>query len=216
MRSDAAIQPRQARSRRTQKAILAATESLMEAKPFEKITIAEIAAAAGISVGNFYNRFPDKTALLVTLYDEYAKERTAHLTEAFAPDRWEGQTLQQRADGLIEILVDFFWSRRALIRSYLLYYRANPEAAPDGTADKLREISRAGTRILGEGLPGRPDAEAEAALGLQMVVALCREFILFADDPSKSVLGLERGKLERTLSRMIVAHLRAEDAASVD
>jgi AcrR family transcriptional regulator len=207
MKFSSAIEPRQARSRQTQQAILDATERLMKEKPFEKLSVAEITHEAGISVGNFYNRFPDKTALLTTLFDEYAKERTARLLDAFSPKQWQDQNLQTRADGLVELLVDFFWSRRALIRSYILFYRSNPEAAPAGTADNLKKISRAGAGILSDALPHRANAAEAAAMGLQIVVALCREFILFGDDPSKAALGLNRKRLTQMLNQVLVTYI---------
>jgi len=190
------------------------TENLMQEKSFEKISVAEIASAAGISVGNFYNRFPDKTALLVTLYAGYARERTDYLSDAFAAEKWQGLTVQQRTDGITRLLVDFFWSRRALIRSYILFYRSNPQAAPPGTADNLREISRAGAKILSAAVPDEPDAKKRAAVGLQIVIALCREFILFGDDPSKAALRLSRKRLTQMLSQILVTHIRQSTETS--
>jgi len=214
MTTSSAIKPRQARSRQTLRAILDATERLMEEKPFEKISVAEIAHAADISVGNFYNRFPDKTALLTNLFDEYAQERTVLLRDAFAPVRWQGRNLEQRVAGLVELLVDFFWSRRALIRSYILFYRTHPDTAPPGTAERLKKISAAGARILAEALPRGQDADEEAALALQIVVALCREFILFGDDPSKAALGLSRKRLTQMLNQVLVTYVRQSDGSA--
>lgn len=49
-----------------------AAASLLEEKGLEETTVAEIAAEAGASVGSFYRRFPDKTAML-----HYLDERLA-------------------------------------------------------------------------------------------------------------------------------------------
>ena len=54
----------QSRSRRTEHAIRQAALRLLAGKPFEEITVAEIAEAAGVSVGGFYRRFRDKRAVL--------------------------------------------------------------------------------------------------------------------------------------------------------
>jgi AcrR family transcriptional regulator len=210
MTIQSAIEPQQARSRNTQRAILKATEKLMGRKPFERISVAEIAKTANISVGNFYNRFPDKTTLLITLFDEYAEERATFLLDAFSLDRWSGQSLQERVNRLVDFLVAFFWSRRALIRSYVLYYRSNPDAAPPGTRNRLREISNAGAEVLIDACPAGKDSRESTRLGLQIVIALCREFILFGDDPSKTKLRLSRKKISRTLSHVLMTYIQQE------
>ena len=56
--------PRQARSEATLKRILAACEQLLGKRPFEQISMQDIAHEAGVSVGNLYNRFKDKDGLV--------------------------------------------------------------------------------------------------------------------------------------------------------
>ncbi len=58
------IPPSQRRSKRTQHKILTATEQLLATRAFDQISVAMITTKAGISVGNFYNRFPEKSGLL--------------------------------------------------------------------------------------------------------------------------------------------------------
>ena len=55
-----ALTPKQARSRESQRRILDATLALLEDRHFEDMTIADVAAAAGTAVGNFYKRFKNK------------------------------------------------------------------------------------------------------------------------------------------------------------
>lgn len=56
--------PRQARSERTLEKILAACERLLAERSFEQISMQDIAREAGVSVGNLYNRFSDKSGLV--------------------------------------------------------------------------------------------------------------------------------------------------------
>lgn len=58
-----ALPAKQARSRRTRDQLLAAGYRLVETRDFEAVSIADIARAAGCSVGAFYFRFTDKDAL---------------------------------------------------------------------------------------------------------------------------------------------------------
>ncbi|MEQ8433182.1 MAG: TetR/AcrR family transcriptional regulator [Oceanicaulis sp.] len=61
----------QARSKRTRDAIVAALDRLLKAKAFEHVTVAEIAAEAGVSVGAVYTRFENKDALIPVLFELY-------------------------------------------------------------------------------------------------------------------------------------------------
>ena len=56
--------PLQARSERTLERILAACDRLLAERPFEQISMQDIAREAGVSVGNLYNRFSDKNGLV--------------------------------------------------------------------------------------------------------------------------------------------------------
>jgi AcrR family transcriptional regulator len=58
------MQPKQARGQQTLDRIRAACDSLLQTQSFEQISIQDIAREAGVSVGNVYNRFMNKEALI--------------------------------------------------------------------------------------------------------------------------------------------------------
>src|SRR5579864_3374004 len=58
---------KQARSRVTRDRLLAAGRQLLDRGAFEATSIADIASAAGCSVGAFYHRFADKEAFFAAL-----------------------------------------------------------------------------------------------------------------------------------------------------
>jgi AcrR family transcriptional regulator len=67
-----------------------ATRELLEERSFEDITVADIVARAGRTVGSFYARFEDKDAVLRLLLDRL-DERVRGLVRAFCdPVRWDG------------------------------------------------------------------------------------------------------------------------------
>ena len=74
-------QPVQDRSRRTLAALLDATESLLEERRFEQISVAEIILKAGVSTGSFYARFSGKDALLPALYARYHADLPERLAQ---------------------------------------------------------------------------------------------------------------------------------------
>ena len=80
--------PQQARSARTLEKMLAACERLLANRTFDQITMQELAQEAGISVGNLYNRFADKDALItyITERQQQGFEERFFAALAQAPD----------------------------------------------------------------------------------------------------------------------------------
>ncbi|TXL72814.1 TetR/AcrR family transcriptional regulator [Vineibacter terrae] len=74
-----ALPAKQARSRRTRDQLLAAGYSLVEARDFEAMSIADIAKAAGCSVGAFYYRFADKEAFFRAMIAHRLEEARRHV-----------------------------------------------------------------------------------------------------------------------------------------
>jgi AcrR family transcriptional regulator len=74
----------QERSRETRDRVLAAAEEVFAAKGYEGARMADIAQAAGCSVGALYQRFKDKDALFGGIADVFAAESRQRAAEAFA------------------------------------------------------------------------------------------------------------------------------------
>jgi AcrR family transcriptional regulator len=70
--------PRNARSRRTRSAILAATRSLLEEHGLEALTMGELAQRVGISRRGLYLHFASRTELVTALFDYVAGEEGLH------------------------------------------------------------------------------------------------------------------------------------------
>ncbi|MEQ8404590.1 MAG: TetR/AcrR family transcriptional regulator [Oceanicaulis sp.] len=79
----------QARSKKTRDSIVAALDRLLKQRPFEQVSVAEIAREAGVSVGAVYTRFENKDALIPVLFELYQKrleEETERQAAAPAPE----------------------------------------------------------------------------------------------------------------------------------
>jgi AcrR family transcriptional regulator len=75
---------KQERSRKTRDALIAAAWKLLEAHPWQVISINDIVRSAGSSVGAFYARFTDKEALLESLAAEWLEARWVQRARGFA------------------------------------------------------------------------------------------------------------------------------------
>jgi TetR/AcrR family transcriptional regulator, ethionamide resistance regulator len=68
---------------RREQAIIEATRALLADVPFSDLTIAQIAAAAGVSRSSFYFYFADKAQILLLLYGDVLEEMSAELERWF-------------------------------------------------------------------------------------------------------------------------------------
>ena len=69
---------KQARSRKTRDALVRAGRNLCEIKDFDELSVAEIAAEAGCSVGSFYSRFSDKDGFFRALVGDADRWEETH------------------------------------------------------------------------------------------------------------------------------------------
>src|SRR3954468_25099297 len=85
--------PQQTRSQETLDRILDAAERVLEEKSFTEATLAEIMERAGVTVGAFYRRFPDKDALLHLLDERFFRQMQERADELLDPDHWRGASV---------------------------------------------------------------------------------------------------------------------------
>jgi AcrR family transcriptional regulator len=105
--ADAIEDPRNARSRRTRAALLAATRALLEEQGTEALTMAAVAERAGVSRRAVYLHFASRTELLTALFGYVSDQEglAASLEQVWqAPDAattgsWSWPTSRPAATG---------------------------------------------------------------------------------------------------------------------
>lgn len=103
---DMAQQPKQtlqSRSEQTLQRILKACDELISQKSFEQISMQEIAKTAGVSVGNLYNRFEDKDALVDYVLVSHQQRAMTGVAAQLA-DQPADLPLQQRFEVVAEAI----------------------------------------------------------------------------------------------------------------
>jgi AcrR family transcriptional regulator len=106
---------KQERGRKTYDALIAAAFRLLEHEEFESITIAELAKAAGYSVGAFYARFHSKDEFFDAMIAHHLEHRTATRDQVLAT-----VANDKLIDELIKELVGYYWKRRRFWRAALI------------------------------------------------------------------------------------------------
>lgn len=86
--------PRQARSQETFDRFVTATADLVDERPFDQVTVADIVRRAERTVGSFYARFDDKYAVLYEVVRRRDEVVRAGVASFCAIERWVGVTLE--------------------------------------------------------------------------------------------------------------------------
>jgi AcrR family transcriptional regulator len=201
--------PLQERSRRTLERILRATERLLEKRPFEAISVAQIVRGARTSVGSFYARFDDKSAMLTSLYERYADEVDVRIAAWQAEQGGPGPGLEGAAAWVAGYLIDSFRGRRNLLRALALHVRQHP-----GEVDEADVAQRAAQhRFLEQALLAHrdriPDDDPERAVrsALFLAASACRERILFDDATHARSAPQSDAGLVADVTRMLAGYL---------
>jgi AcrR family transcriptional regulator len=199
--------PKQRRSLDTLNRLLEAAEALIDEKGLADVSVPEIAARAGSSVGGFYARFRDKAELLRALEERFFAQKERRVEELALPERWQGASLPEIVRVCMDELVGTFRLREPLIRAFLL--RAAHDAELVGVALRFRR--RTSERIGALLLTRREEiAHPEPALaidvGVQLAFALMHECALFGEVRAAG-RTLSDCELAAELTRIVLGYL---------
>lgn len=107
--------PMQDRSQRTHQTLLDALENMLQHQSFSSLSVAEIAAEAGVTTGAIYGRFKDKQGLLHASFDRFReaaidRQATREIDMKNLPDL-------EVLEGTIRGMLDFAVEHIALMRA---------------------------------------------------------------------------------------------------
>ena len=129
---------RQQRSEKTLQSILRACDKLLARKSFEQISMQEIARTAGVSVGNVYNRFEDKEALVdyvLLTHQQAVLSQVDHELSQLPSDI----ALRQKFHATANVIADAIASRGPIFGSLAARHARgmNVSSAAQGNSDLL-------------------------------------------------------------------------------
>lgn len=94
---------KQRRSQLTFERLLDAAEELISAgQSLDDLSVTEVCARAGFSVGAFYRRFASKDGLLVFLHERYVERMFERQARSLDPKQWTGLSLDDTIRRLVE------------------------------------------------------------------------------------------------------------------
>lgn len=108
-------QPRQARSRATMEAILEASARILGDEGWAGFTTNKVAHLAGVSIGSYYQYFPDKHSLVDAIRDRHLGDCLGAVQSALEGERTPGVFADLLVDALIAIHSDHPGMHRVLL-----------------------------------------------------------------------------------------------------
>lgn len=147
-RQVAALPALQSRSQKTRDRLLDAAEALLRDGGPEKATVPAIARRAKVAVGSVYRRFPDKDAVLRSIYERFFDRSIAANREALSADKWTDVPLDLMLRRLVDGMVRGYRFHAPLLAALLRYVDSHPDAAFRTHAEAMRADVFAGLSQL--------------------------------------------------------------------
>lgn len=203
--------PKQARSQRTLERLLDAAEQLIVEQGAVDVSVPDIVARAGSSVGGFYARFKDKDALLCALEERFLEQMKQRVTLFTAPERWRGAQLHELLFGLMQVVVETYTSHGRLLRVFAVRAARSQQVWRDGQRLRSSVIER----VVALGLEHRdqikhPDPAQALELGLLMVFGVLQQKAIWGEVRVRKA-PLKDSELVSEFTRMFAAYLRLEN-----
>ncbi len=173
----------QPRSTDTAQRILDEALRRFAAGTLETSPVAEIARAAGVSVGGFYGRYRTKSDLQRAVVQTLMDEHLAPFRELLDPEALRGTGAGERVRRYARALVNTFGGERDVLRRLVLLVRSDPSLPYSAPIRALnRDVQERWTRALLDCRDeiGHPDPEAALQLVELTISAAAREALLHA------------------------------------
>jgi AcrR family transcriptional regulator len=212
---DRVYEPRQQRSRKTLERVLDALVELLAKKPFEEITMAELARRARIAVTSIYARFENKQALVLAAHERHRDEMIREIDQLLDPARWQGASLEIIVREVITRVIADRRSRLPLLRAALLI---NDPEVYERAAQISRHVSERMTILLSPHLdwPAKGERERTIDFALRAATSVLQQRLVFGEiEPARFRLSeteLGRRLADQFLATLIIARPVARKA----
>jgi AcrR family transcriptional regulator len=160
-------------------------------------------------VGAFYGRFGGKDELLEFIDSRGEKEILERWDEYFAPEKWRGVPAEEIIARFVRFWLSAHRAGKGVLRALFLRLRSRP------TPEMLARTRRLNRRVVA-GMTGlleerrreiaHPDLDVAIPLGLVMVAASLREWVVF-EDLKLYPRAPDDEALAEELSRALTAYL---------
>jgi AcrR family transcriptional regulator len=202
------VSAKQARSRQTHQRLVASCVEQLREMTFDRVTIADIARGAGVSVGNFYRRFTSKEAILPDLYREYDRRFAAFESDFRPASDNEPQNLREGVTRVVGAIARFLSENRGLVQALHLHARLRPEIIPVRSYDDRHGLYARFSELLPDAEPGRASLVGRT-VGMLVVSALTEQ-ILYPEHTPAAAAAIETDDFVDELVEVVVRYIEAD------
>ena len=201
--------PRRRPAHQTLERILAAAEDQLREQELELFTIQSVLLRTGLSVGAFYSRFPDKTALLHAVQERVHGRIEPLIIADVAAQAQVSESLEEAVDHGFEILINRVLSERELFRAFMMLSVFDPLMRQKGEQFSL-ERRRALTAMLAphRGEIGHVDPDLAINTAFAVYSNVMRGRLVFYGSANEMQFGITDETLFRQLKVSLARFLR--------
>ena len=120
--------------KRTLEGLLAAAEDQLREEDLDAFTVHNVLARTGQSVGAFYSRFPDKTALLHAVQERMHERLEPRIAAALAAEMKARRSLEEAVERGFGVLIERVLEERELTRAFMIRSVFDPVMRARGDA----------------------------------------------------------------------------------
>jgi AcrR family transcriptional regulator len=202
------VSAKQARSRETHQRLVASCVEQLREMTFDRVTIADIARGAGVSVGNFYRRFTSKEAILPDLYKEYDRRFAAFASDFGPASDDEPHDLREGVTRVVGAIARFLNENRGLVQALHLHARLHPEIIPVRSHDDRHGLYARFSELLPNAEPGRASLVGRT-VGMLVVSALTEQ-IVYPEHTPAAAAAIQTDDFVDELVEVIVRYIDAD------
>jgi len=185
---------------------------LLAKDDYERVSVASIAGAAGVSVGAFYERFPTKDAFLAMVIQERFTQATQRAEETFEPRAWRCRKPAEIAHAVVEHSVSTLHGAGAgVVRAAMKRGHLDPAHLAPLTQYRAAVAEHA-VGLLAQRVRGVRDPAFVVRAMVQMVLATALDALVQDQGP----LRAGRRKMVDTMSAMLIRSLGLDAKGAAD
>lgn len=200
--------PRQKRSRESLERLLESAEQQIRQNGFESLTVSGVVGAIGLSVGAFYARFPDKTALLHAVQDRFHGKLEPAIRQEMLAEAGSKATLSEAVDAAVDVLIRNVVGERELSRAFMTLSVTDPILRAYGErVNRQRREAFASVVMPHADEIGHSDPRLAVDIAYGMYAAVVRGRLVFGSE-HELYYGIDSPTLYRELKQALILYLK--------